>query len=119
MPNQLRVQKLPLNEASGSRMFSIPLFSAIGLIRVNWRNGKNEIVSINYGTGFAVNKKLIVTCMHNIFSERLNTLASEIIFIPGIDGRFHDDSRVYKCTNKSNIKYVKTNKSFAYSPLKE
>lgn len=57
--------------------------------------------------------------MHNLYSERLDTLASEIIFMPGLDGGSRDDSPVYKCTNKSNIKYVKTNKSFAYSPLKE
>jgi hypothetical protein len=119
MPKQLRVEILPLNTPTDSSMFSLPLLSAIGLIRVNWRNRNNEIVSINYGTGFAVNKKLIVTCMHNLFSERLDALASEIIFIPGIDGRSRDDSRLYKCTNKSNIKYVKTTKSFAYSPLKE
>jgi V8-like Glu-specific endopeptidase len=100
-------------------MFSEGLFSAIGLIRVNWKNSNNEIVSINYGTGFAVNKKLIVTCMHNLYSERLNALASEIIFMPDLDGRSRDDSPIYKCTNKSNIKYMKTNKSFAYSPLKE
>lgn len=85
---------------------------------MNWKNRNNELVSINYGTGFAVNKKLIVTCMHNLFSERLNALASEIIFMPGLDGRSRD-SPVYSCTNKSNIKYMKTSKSFAYSPLKE
>jgi hypothetical protein len=67
---------------------------------VNWSNKKGELISMNFGTGFAVNKRFVVTCMHNIFSERLYELAEEILFIPGIDGKVTDETLVYKCSNK-------------------
>lgn len=92
--------------------------SAIGLLRVNWRNEKDELVSINYGTAFAVSPKLVVTCTHNLYSERHCSLTSDIFFIPGIGG-FNNHGRAYKCTRKDQIKCRVPDQSLSFYPLKE
>lgn len=62
---------------------------------------------------------MIVTCLHNVYSENFKKIASEIIFIPALDGKITDQNRAYKCTNPANIKCLIPNQTLSYTPLKE
>jgi V8-like Glu-specific endopeptidase len=92
----------------------------VGLLRVNWFNKLGKLVCVNYGTAFAVNSKMVVTCIHNIYSENGRELCQEVTFIPGIAKGFINDSHhQYKCTEAARMKCQIPKETLSYTPLKE
>ena len=75
---------------------------SVGLLRANWySNGKLSI--LNYGTAFAISDRFILTCTHNIYSERKRTYASEIYFVPGILEGKVEENKQFKVASSHSI----------------
>ncbi len=60
-----------------------------------------------------------MTCSHNLFSESLKKLCSEVIFLPGLDKGSIKGARQYKISKPKNFKFSRPNKTYSFQPTEE
>ncbi len=52
------------------------LYKVVGLLRSNWFDKSGKLSLFNYGTAFAISNHILITCTHNIYSDKFDSYAS-------------------------------------------
>ena len=104
--------------SSHDNLFEHTYLHLLGVLRWQWESS-GTITTITYGTAVLLSSRVILTCAHNLYSEKMGRKCDSAFFIPGANDGFLLDFKNYKISSERSFKYSKITQTFRFKPLTE